>query len=359
MNNSIFNIAVLIDGDNAQAKIIKEIIEEVSKYGKVTIRRIYGDWTTPQMNSWKDILNNYSISPIQKFNYTSGKNSTDTSLIIDAMDILHGSNVQGFCIVSSDSDYTGLAKRIREEGLFVMGIGRKTTPIAFVNSCEIFTFTENLIQDTIREKAEDITEIKTKEKTESKAKGKAGSKAKSKAQNKAESKAHEEAERKSQSEAEEIDTSEAKGTATSETERKSHEAENHSGEKSERKTHNRGGSKTNRNNETNSDGLNETNSNRNSEINSDGKTKAESIEYNTSTTQLNIKLIDKAFDISINEEEEAYISTVGTSLRKLDPSFDSRTYGYKTLTKLFESLDKYEVVKNLVNGLNHPLVKLK
>ncbi len=117
MNDATFNIAVLIDGDNAQSKLIKELIEEVSKYGKATIRRIYGDWTTPQMNSWKEIINKYSINPIQKFSYTTGKNSTDSSLIIDAMDILHSGSVDGFCIVSSDSDYTGLAKRIREEGL--------------------------------------------------------------------------------------------------------------------------------------------------------------------------------------------------------------------------------------------------
>ena len=164
MIDSKFNIAVLIDGDNAQAKLIKEIIEEVSKYGKVTIRRIYGDWTTPHMNSWKDIINQYSFSPIQKFAYTSGKNSTDSSLIIDAMDILHSKSVEGFCIVSSDSDYTGLAKRIREEGLFVMGIGRKTTPIAFVNSCEIFTHSENLVIETVpvMEKVEEVEKEKKK-----------------------------------------------------------------------------------------------------------------------------------------------------------------------------------------------------
>ena len=153
MTESKFNIAVLIDGDNAQAKLIKEIVEEVSKYGKVTIRRIYGDWTKPQMNSWKEIINQFSISPIQKFSYTTGKNSTDSSLIIDAMDILHSGSVEGFCIVSSDSDYTGLAKRIREQGLFVMGIGRKNTPIAFVNSCEIFTYSENLLVTTEPKKA--------------------------------------------------------------------------------------------------------------------------------------------------------------------------------------------------------------
>uniref|UniRef100_UPI002633A4B3 NYN domain-containing protein n=1 Tax=Flavobacterium sp. TaxID=239 RepID=UPI002633A4B3 len=149
MDTTKFNIAVLIDGDNAQAKLIKEILEEVSKYGKATIRRIYGDWTIPQMNVWKELINQYSINPIQKFSYTTGKNSTDSALIIDAMDILHSNNIDGFCIVSSDSDYTGLAKRIREEGLFVMGIGQRKTPIAFVQSCEIFTFCENLTPEIV------------------------------------------------------------------------------------------------------------------------------------------------------------------------------------------------------------------
>src|SRR6476619_5918506 len=137
-------IALLVDGDNAQAKIMDLILEEASKYGKVTIRRIYGDWTTSHMNNWKHSLNELAINPIQKFSYTQGKNSTDSALIIDAMDILHDELVDGFCIVSSDSDYTGLAKRIREEGIFVMGIGEKKTPNAFVKSCEIFTFVENL-----------------------------------------------------------------------------------------------------------------------------------------------------------------------------------------------------------------------
>src|SRR5690606_1896468 len=152
MNNNKFNIAVLIDGDNAQAKLIKEILEEVSKYGKATIRRIYGDWTTAHMNNRKEKINLHSFSPIQKFSYTTGKNSTDSSMIIDAMDILHSDSVDGFCIVSSDSDYTGLAKRIREEGLFVMGIGRRITPKAFVQSCEIFTFAENLGEEVEEEK---------------------------------------------------------------------------------------------------------------------------------------------------------------------------------------------------------------
>src|ERR1043165_6681458 len=137
-------ILLLVDGDNAQPRLLNLILEEASKYGKVTIRRVYGDWTTPHMNHWKSVLNEMAFNPIQKFSYTSGKNSTDSALIIDAMDVLHDGLVDGFCIVSSDSDYTGLAKRIREEGIFVMGIGEKKTPNAFVKSCEIFTYVENL-----------------------------------------------------------------------------------------------------------------------------------------------------------------------------------------------------------------------
>jgi len=108
MDSKTNKIALLVDGDNAQSAMLEDILEEASKYGKVTIRRIYGDWTTPQMNHWKTMLNEMAFSPIQKFNYTTGKNSTDSALIIDAMDILHAGSVDGFCIVSSDSDYTGL-----------------------------------------------------------------------------------------------------------------------------------------------------------------------------------------------------------------------------------------------------------
>ncbi len=236
------NIAVLIDGDNAQPKLIQQILEEVSIYGKATIRRIYGDWTISQMNGWKEVINMHSFNPVQKFSYTSGKNSTDSSLIIDAMDILHSKRIDGFCIVSSDSDYTGLAKRIREEGLFVMGIGEKKTPNAFVQSCEIFTYCENISTET-------AVEVKHKPET-----------------NNRQPAAH---------------------------------------------------------------------------------------------PKLDMAIIDRAFDISIQEEDEVYIAKVGMNIRKIDPSFDSRSYGFKNLTQLFKSLPKYEVVRNVVKGLNHPLVKLK
>ena len=143
-DSHVIKIALLIDGDNAQPSLIGGILTETAKYGSITIRRVYGDWTTASMSGWKNVLNNYAIQPIQQFRYTIGKNSTDSAMIIDAMDILHGHQVGGFCLVSSDSDYTRLATRIREHGILVMGIGKKSTPKAFVNACNIFIFTENL-----------------------------------------------------------------------------------------------------------------------------------------------------------------------------------------------------------------------
>ena len=238
-------IALLVDGDNASPKLLSLILEEASKYGKVTVRRIYGDWTSSHMNAWKTILNEMAFNPIQKFSYTSGKNSTDSALIIDAMDILHDELVDGFCIVSSDSDYTGLAKRIREEGIFVMGIGEKKTPNAFVKSCEIFTYVENL----------EITEVLPPVKNEK----------------------------------------------------------------------------------------------------SSGRKK----EKTTTKVPVNMQVIQKAFDMSANETDEINISTMGLNLRKLDPSFDCRTYGFKTLTSLFNNLPDFEVKENIVNGHNHPLLRRK
>lgn len=138
-------IALLIDGDNARPTLIAQYIAEAGKYGAVTLRRIYGDWTTNNMKGWKEGLNNHAVQPIQQFRYTIGKNATDSSLIIDAMDILHSRLVDGFCIVSSDSDYTRLSTRIREAGIFVMGIGENKTPKPFVNACNLFIFTENLL----------------------------------------------------------------------------------------------------------------------------------------------------------------------------------------------------------------------
>lgn len=136
--------AILIDGDNAQASLLPQILAEVSTDGLITIKRIYGDWTTTNMNQWKESLHKYAIQAIQQFRYTTGKNATDNAMIIDAMDLLHSNNVQGFCIVSSDSDYTRLATRIREQGLHVIGVGRQDTPEAFQNACNRFIYNENL-----------------------------------------------------------------------------------------------------------------------------------------------------------------------------------------------------------------------
>jgi Fe-S-cluster formation regulator IscX/YfhJ len=146
-------IAILIDGDNAQPGLLPQMLVEAGKYGLVTVRRIYGDWTTPNMNKWKEILNYHAFQPVQQFRYTIGKNATDSAMIIDAMDVLHSQVVEGFCLVSSDSDYTRLATRIRESGVFVMGIGEKKTPKPFVNACDVFVYTENLVAEEKATKA--------------------------------------------------------------------------------------------------------------------------------------------------------------------------------------------------------------
>jgi len=140
---------MLIDGDNAQLALIEKMLAEAAKYGDVTIRRIYGDFSTPMMKKWEDELKRNAIQPIQQYGNTKNKNATDIAMIIDAMDILHSSAVDGFCLISSDSDYTKLAVRIRESGTFVMGIGRKETPPSFVNACKIFVKTENLILEEL------------------------------------------------------------------------------------------------------------------------------------------------------------------------------------------------------------------
>src|SRR5436190_11013953 len=140
-------VAILIDGDNAQSSLLPQMLVEAGRHGQVTVRRIYGDWTTNSMNSWKETLNYHAFQPIQQFRYTIGKNATDSAMIIDAMDLLHSGVVDGFCLVSSDSDYTRLATRIRETGIFVMGIGEKKTPKAFVNACDLFVYTENLVEE--------------------------------------------------------------------------------------------------------------------------------------------------------------------------------------------------------------------
>lgn len=138
------NLAVLIDGDNIPSAYLKEMMEEIAKYGNPTIKRIYGDWTKPHLSKWKAVLLENAINPIQQYGYTQGKNSTDSAMIIDAMDILYADRVDGFCLVSSDSDFTRLATRLREAGKNVIGIGEKKTPEPFIVACDKFIYIEIL-----------------------------------------------------------------------------------------------------------------------------------------------------------------------------------------------------------------------
>ncbi|MHA2331090.1 MAG: NYN domain-containing protein [Candidatus Hodarchaeales archaeon] len=140
-------LAVLIDADNAQPAIVEDLLAEIAKYGTANIKRIYGDWTGPYLKGWKEVLLEHAIQPIQQFSYTIGKNATDSALIIDAMDLLYTEKLDGFCIVSSDSDYTRLASRIRESGLTVYGFGEKKTPKPFISACDKFVYTEILRKD--------------------------------------------------------------------------------------------------------------------------------------------------------------------------------------------------------------------
>ncbi len=158
MNNGpAQKLAVLVDADNAQPSIIRELLAEITKYGTANVKRIYGDWTGTHLRGWKEVLLLYSIQPIQQFRYTTGKNATDAAMIIDAMDLLYTNKFDGFCIVSSDSDFTKLASRIRESGFVVYGFGEKKTPEAFVSACDKFIYTEVLVS-----KEDDTQPIKRK-----------------------------------------------------------------------------------------------------------------------------------------------------------------------------------------------------
>lgn len=143
-NSDTPRLAVLIDADNATASVVKELLEEVAKYGIATVKRAFGDWTTQNLVGWKAHLHLHAIQPIQQFAYTQGKNSTDSAFIIDAMDLLYAGNVDGFCLVSSDSDFTRLATRLREAGKTVYGLGERKTPGAFIAACDRFIFFEVL-----------------------------------------------------------------------------------------------------------------------------------------------------------------------------------------------------------------------
>jgi uncharacterized LabA/DUF88 family protein len=156
-------LAVLIDGDNIPSAYVKEMMAEIAKYGNPTIKRIYGDWTKPSLSKWKNILLDNAITPVQQYGYTYGKNATDSAMIIDAMDILYSQKANGFCLVSSDSDFTRLATRLREAGMKVIGIGEKKTPQPFIVACDKFIYIEILKNQAVEsDYDEEPGEIKSK-----------------------------------------------------------------------------------------------------------------------------------------------------------------------------------------------------
>jgi uncharacterized LabA/DUF88 family protein len=152
--NRVARLAILIDADNANPERLPKLLAEIAKLGNASVRRAYGNWTSGHLGGWKNGLLTHSITPIQQFNYTTGKNATDSALIIDAMDLMYAGHLDGFCIVSSDSDFTRLAARIREQGLTVYGFGERKTPQAFVAACDKFVYTENLGVDEDEEAPE-------------------------------------------------------------------------------------------------------------------------------------------------------------------------------------------------------------
>lgn len=163
MNSNELRFAVLIDADNVPYSNVKGIMEEIAKYGVPTIKRIYADWTKPTVSGWKNVLLENAITPIQQYSYTTGKNSTDSAMIIDAMDILYSEKVEGFCIISSDSDFTRLVTRLREAGMKVYGIGERKTPSPFISACDKFTYIE-IISDPMKKeiKKDDFQEKEQK-----------------------------------------------------------------------------------------------------------------------------------------------------------------------------------------------------
>ena len=265
-------MAILIDGDNAQSSLIEKVVLEASKYGVVTIRRIYGDWTEPQMKGWKATMQNYAFNPVQQFRYTIGKNATDSAMIIDAMDVLYSGNIDGFCLGASDSDYTRLAMRIREKGGFVMGIGKQMTPRAFVNACDVFVFTENLVdKPAARERTKAAA---------SAAQQSTGAAPASSAQTPA---------------TPSVQPALAEGGAQA------------SGVRDFR------------------------------------------------------ELFSEAFDLAVGDNGWAFLSDVGTRLRQVDPSFDTRTYGFRQLTRLVAANEEWIELKRAKkkNGSAVMIVRLR
>ncbi len=314
-------LALLIDGDNAQASLLDKMLAEASKYGVLTIRRVYGDWTEPELKSWKQTLQTYALQPIQQFRNTVGKNATDSALIIDAMDILYTAGVDGFCIVSSDGDFARLATRIREKNLFVMGIGKASTPRAFVNACEVFVYTENLSKDNVdpltpppAKKAAHRTKAAPQTESESADSKKAAKKAKDEQD-------AEEAFKKS------VKKSKADALilkpASKKTTKKAKAPESPAAEPPAPAS----------------------------------KPLVSSLSEEATVTLA--RLFRTAFDMAVQDDGWANLGAIGQFLRQLDPSFDPRTYGHKQLSALVKARDEWFEIKAVEPNSNGVYVRLR
>lgn len=291
-------LAVLIDADNISASYIKPMMLEIARYGNPTIKRIYGDWTKPQLGPWKQVLLDHAISPVQQFGYTSGKNATDSSLIIDAMDILYTESVDGFCLVSSDSDFTRLATRLREAGKIVYGIGEKKTPTPFVAACDRFIFLEILAPKERKNRASSKTVSSSDPSPKALSSG-----------------------------------------SSSEWDGKSASAK--SGKTGKKDAEGRNASE-------NPDGRSAADA---SSENS-GNTERTILEIDDATCEL----ISSSVSDLADEDGWAFLGDVGNLVNKKSPSFDARNYGFSKMSKLMQSLDFLECELR-VNEKN-PQVKL-
>ncbi len=291
-------LAVLIDADNISASYIKPMMLEIARYGNPTIKRIYGDWTKPQLGPWKQVLLDHAISPVQQFGYTSGKNATDSSLIIDAMDILYTESVDGFCLVSSDSDFTRLATRLREAGKIVYGIGEKKTPTPFVAACDRFIFLEILAPKEKKNRASSKTVSSSDPSAKALSSG-----------------------------------------SSSEGDGKSASAK--SGKTGKKDAEGRSASE-------NPDGRSAADA---SSENS-GNTERTILEIDDATCEL----ISSSVSDLADEDGWAFLGDVGNLVNKKSPSFDARNYGFSKMSKLMQSLDFLECELR-VNEKN-PQVKL-
>ncbi len=331
-------LALLIDGDNAQASLLDKMLAEASKYGVLTIRRVYGDWTEPELKSWKQSLQTHALQPIQQFRNTVGKNATDSALIIDAMDILYTAGVDGFCIVSSDGDFARLATRIREKNLFVMGIGKFNTPRAFVNACEVFVYTENLSRDS----ADVLTPVPMPRRSarkpapETPAAENAAKKPTRKAKEETPA-APEAAPKKTTKKAKDEEAADAAFKKTA----KKTKAEELIIKPAPKKT------------------------TRKAKVEAPPTpeplpvSKPTVIPLSEEAAETLVRLFRTAFDMATQDDGWANLGALGQFLRQLDPGFDPRTYGHKQLSALVKAHDELFEIKAAELGSNGVYVRLR